>query len=317
MDGDENGVSTTLAIVIVNYNSGDYLLAALERLRGDPPGVEHVVVVVDNGSADGSVEAVESRFPEVVVLRNARNVGFGAANNLAFERVDARYYLLLNSDAEAGGAAVDLMVDTLEKHPDVGIVGARLVYPDGREQMTARMFPRPMNAVFGRKSWLNRLWPNNRFARRYMPPVRSEHAPYRVDWVSGACMMLRRRTVRDVGGFDDGYFMYWEDADLCYRALQKGWKTLHVPGARVVHHEGGSSGRTESRLIWEFHRSALRFFARSILGRDRGLVYGLAKVSLYARAAAMVAGNRIPGIRPSRPTVHNQTPDQNGSGPTR
>ena len=236
-----------LSIVIVNYNGGEHLAEALEALRAAPPGVGHRVVVVDNGSTDGSLDGVRADFPEVELVETGENLGFARGSNRGILALPARAYLLLNSDARADGPAIDALWHFLMEHDDAGVVGPRLVYADGRDQRTARTFPTPANALFGRKSPLTRWFPGNRWSRRYMPEIRSDR-PFPIDWISGACFLIKDAVVAEIGPLDEQFFMYWEDADFCFRAGQRGWKTWCVPTVTVVHHEGGSSGPTSNRL---------------------------------------------------------------------
>ncbi len=284
---------TDLSIVIVNYNGGPLLVATLRALADAELAVDHEVVVVDNASSDGSIAPARAAFPDVHFVERADNGGFSTGCNAGLQAVPARAYLLLNSDTEVDAGALEKVWHHLIDHPKVGIAAPRLVYPDGRDQKTARRFPSPMNALFGRRSPLTRLFPHNRFARQYMPPAQSLTEPFRIDWVSGACLMIRHDVVETIGGMDEGYFMYWEDADWCFRAQQAGFETWCVPAARVVHHEGGSSEGTADRLVWAFHESVLRFYRRNYLGDRGGPRYAAAWLLLKLRAALLVGTGRL------------------------
>jgi GT2 family glycosyltransferase len=175
-----------------------------------------------------------------------------------------KYILLLNSDTKVIGVALKKLVLFLDSHPKVAVVTARLVYPDLSDQGVARNFPTPINAFYGRKSILTKFFPNNRFSKKYLVSrMHTTNVPFEVDWVSGACLMVKKKVIEEIGPMDEKFFMYWEDVDLCFRIKQKAWKIFCVPEAVVIHYEGKSTPRKHNnRLIVEFSRSAYRFFRK-------------------------------------------------------
>lgn len=279
---------------MVSYNARQFLQTCLRTIfdRAYPWPVE--VLVVDNASNDGSAELVQTGFPSAKLVPAGRNLGFAKANNLAFASAHGDYLLMLNTDTEVQGDALVRLVDFLDRHPDVGIVSGRLVYPDLRDQGVARTFPTPMNALFGRRSLLTRLFPNNRYSRQYLLSRRHSAAtPFEADWVSGACLLFRRRLLEQLGGLDERFWMYWEDADFCYRAKQGGWRVFCVPEAVVVHHEGKSSGgRGNWKTIVEFNRSAYRYYRKHYL-KPRHPATVLAAVFLSMRTVALLCARAV------------------------
>ncbi len=262
-----------LSIVTVNYNTGEFLLGCLRAVFETTRAVQFEYFVVDNASrADGTLERVRQEFPRVHVLENARNLGFAAGCNVAIERACGRYILLLNPDTAVQPYALDQMVQFLDGRPDIAVLGSPLVHSDGRDQGVAgRGFPTALAVLFGRTTLLSRLFPGNRFSARFSSrrdPNRC--APYEVDWVSGACMLVRREAVEQVGTLDPGYFFMWEDADWCFRLKQAGWRVYCYHEANVVHCEG--AGRNRSwRAVWlatvGFHTGVYRYYRKHINSR--------------------------------------------------
>ena len=283
----------TLSIVVVSYNARRYLRACLESVFAPRYPWDFEVIVVDNASHDGSAELVREEFPKVKVIEADSNTGFARANNLGFSVARGQYLLMLNSDTEAVGNALVQLVDFLATHTDVGIASARLVYPDFTDQGVGRAFPTAINSIFGRRSLLSRFFPNNRYTRQYLLS-RQHHsdAPFEVDWVSGAGLMFRREVLERLGGLDERFWMYWEDADFCFRAKQEGWRVFCLPAAVVVHHEGKSSGgRRDWRLIIAFNRSAYRYYRKHHLKSRLLPQTAIAVIFLALRTGALLCAN--------------------------
>jgi len=262
-----------LTVITVNYNSGTHLLGCVEAVFANTRDLTLEYFVVDNASRpDGTFERLRTRFPQVRVLMSERNVGFAAGCNMALEHARGRYILLLNPDTVVGPSALDRMLAFLDSRPDVGVLGSPLVSADGRDQGVAgRGFPTPLTFLFGRTTILTRLFPNNRFSARFSSrrdPARRQQ--YEVDWVSGACMMVRRDAVTQVGMLDPAYFLMWEDADWCFRMKQAGWKVYCAHEAGVVHREGASRNGGWYPLLLAtvaFHRGAYHYYRRHIVAR--------------------------------------------------
>jgi len=248
-----------VSVVIVSYNTREDLLRCLASLRDHVVRLLLEVAVVDNASSDGSVEAVMEHFPGVTVLANAENVGFSRANNLGLRQTRAPYVLILNSDAEVRPGAVDALVALLEARPEVGIAGPRTVGSDGTAQVSFGPALTPL------AEWRQRRLV--RGVRRHEPGAlrraealtRREQEPA---WVSASCLLARRATREAVGGFDEGFFLYEEDVDLCVRVRRAGWRIVFTPAAEVVHHLGRSMERSAERARLEYQRSHLRYYAK-------------------------------------------------------
>ena len=246
-----------LSIVVVSYNTREVLRRCLELVRAGSRGLDVELIVVDNASTDRSAEMVAECFPEATLIANQRNVGFGKANNLAFLRTRGRYVLLLNPDTAVGPDALAELVRFADAHPDAGVVGARLEYPNGSLQHSAFRFPDLRQAWFG---FFDVVPIDSRINGRY-EPARYER-PFRAEHLLGACLLLRREALEQVGPFDPRYFMYFEETDLCARLRRAGWDNLYTPAARVVHLGATSTGAARERMSVEFHRSQAYFYRK-------------------------------------------------------
>lgn len=241
-----------LSVIIVNWNARDLLQRCLQDVYGTTEGLAFEVILVDNASTDGSVEMVRGEFPQVLLIENRENVGFARANNQAIRESQARYVLLLNSDAFLTGKAVHNMIEVLEANLGVGIAGARLVFPDGQPQLSHGPLPTIYSefmSLFGLDKYLPR--------RNQDPSITFVET----GTVVGACLMVRRSMLDQIGLLDENYFFFSEEVDLCRRAHRVGWKVVHVPGAKVIHIGGGSSGNTPNRMLI-LYREKLRYFGK-------------------------------------------------------
>lgn len=219
------------------------------------------IFVVDNASHDGTVDMVTREFPQVSLIANQSNVGFTRGNNQALRLAKGRYLCLLNPDCEVLPGALRAMIDYLDAHPTVGAVGPRLIFPDGSPQSSRRRFP-TLRTAFVESTILQRWFGNSRVVRDYHCADRADDLAQEVDWLVGACLMIRREALEQVGLLDEGYFMYSEELDWCYRARQAGWKIVYLPEATVVHHEGKSSEQNLASRDIHFHDSKCRFFSK-------------------------------------------------------
>ncbi len=280
---EDNRPLIDVSVIIVSFNTCDVTCRCLECLRGDLQGLEAEVIVVDNASTDGSVEAIRKAFPDVRVIASERNLGFGAANNLAMRQARGRYFLLLNSDAFVRPGTIRTLMEELEDGPEVGVVGPKLLNEDGSTQRSCFRYPTPGRA------WLETL----RVARWFKP--RSPLGDYRrwahdeaceVDWAVGACLLLRREVFEQVGGFDERFFLYAEETDWQKRIREAGWSIRFTPRAELTH-LGGASGASDRVRINE------HFFA----GLDRYQRKHHGVIGLIAFRLAMVVGSvlRLPG----------------------
>ncbi len=287
----EDLVAAAPAAVVVNHDAGSTLAACVESLRAD--GVTDVVVV-DNGCRDGSTEALVSLHPDLTVVRTGANLGYGGGANRGVSATDAVTVVVTNPDVVVHPRSVAALAAALAADPTAAMAGPRILDPDGTRYPSARRFPSMTDAI-GHAA-LATLWPGNPFTRRYrmvdLDPMQSAA----VDWVSGAFFVVRRQAFEELGGFDESYFMYAEDIDLCWRAHQAGWKVLYVPAAVVTHLQGVSTAHHPYRMLVAHHRSTYRFALRTSRGWQRATLPGVAVV-LGLRLVLACAGRALRGVR--------------------
>jgi GT2 family glycosyltransferase len=249
-------------LIIVNYKSTDFLTRCLCSVYQALNGLKPNIYVFDNGS-DDHVERIEVVFPEATLLKHKCNLGYSQAVNRVLTQTSSPYIVLLNPDTIVTHGFFESVISFMDHNADIGISGPKVLNPNGSVQGSARTFPTFRSAFFGRRSFLTRLFPNSRMVCASILSNKSDgKTPMEVDWVSGACMVLRRKALNDVGKFDEQFFLYWEDADLCKRMADKGWKIVYYPKAIIEHAVGGSSERNLIRSVFEFHKSVYRYFRK-------------------------------------------------------
>ncbi len=252
----------SLDILIVNYNSTEALLKCLDSIFDTNGYIDVKVFVYDNNSHD-DVDAILHKFPQIDLVKSPCNNGFARGVNCMLEKGRAPYVMLLNPDTIVFKGLFEKSLNYMDANQDVGIMGPKVVNRDWSTQGSARSFPSLHTALFGRSSLLTRLFPNNRFSRANILTLDSDgKASIEADWVSGACMIARRKAMKDIGAMDERFFMYWEDADWCKRMWQKGWKVIYNPCVSMQHYVGGSSSKSIFRSVFSFHRSTYKFFKK-------------------------------------------------------
>jgi len=248
------------------------------------------VLVVDNASTDDSREMVQSEFPWVHLIANAENAGFTRGHNQAVRESHGQYLLILNSDTIILEGELQKLIDFAEANPEAGIIGPRLLNPDGSLQYSCRRFPNLAAAIF-RNTPLGRLFPQNRYTRDYLMTDWDHSTPRDVDWVSGAAMFVRRRVFEQLQGFDESFFMYCEDVDLCYRAWLAGWKVVYYPEAQIIHAIGRSTDRVANKMIRQFHSSMYRFYKKHYARQTPLILRPFILPGLIARASLFILKN--------------------------
>lgn len=251
-----------LTAVVVNYNDRANIGRCLASLFEATRTLSAEIIVVDNASTDGSPEAVAAGFPSVRLVRNAENVGFSKANNQAIRSSRGEFILCLNTDAALRPGALDGLLDELRRNPGTGIVGPALVNDDGGHQVSFGGKVR-FGSELLRKAVLNRVW-----ARR----LRSDRARRRVVWVSAACLLARRKAVEDAGLFDERFFLFFEDIDLCYRAGAAGWEVVFLPAVQAVHRSGATTAPGGLRTRLAYRASQLYFYRKHNSKLSRALL---------------------------------------------
>ena len=252
-----------IAVGVISWNTRDLLRGCLQSAQAERPDG---LVVIDNGSADGSAEMVRAEFPGVSVVVNPHNPGFGAAGNQIFSLTSAPYVLLLNADTQVRPGGLRAIADYMDRHPRVGVLGPKLIHPDGRLQSSCAAFPHPLLPLVKSKG-LTRLVRRIPLVRDRMLDTWRHDAPRRVPWVVGAALGIRRQAFEAVRGFDEGFHLYFEEPDLCYRMLQAGWETHFAPVAEIVHIEGASTQQRRHDVLWDWVESYVRYNERHLSGK--------------------------------------------------
>lgn len=268
-------------MVVVSYETCDLLRSMLRSLRECGTTRPCEVLVVDNASADGTVAMLRDEFPEARVIANGENVGYSRAVNQAIRAASGRYLLILNPDIEVQPGSVDVLARHMDDDPQTGISGGKLLNPDGSLQYSCRTFY-TLSTLLHRRTPIGKLFPNSRIVRDHLMMDWDHESVREVDWMLGACLMVRREAIRDVGLMDERFFMYFEDVDWCYRMKQHGWKVVYVPDARMthVHRRESAAGGILNRRLFAHLNSMFRFFDKwnTILYRlrkHRDVVVGL------------------------------------------
>jgi N-acetylglucosaminyl-diphospho-decaprenol L-rhamnosyltransferase len=282
-----------VSLIIVNWNTCDLLADCLHSIERATEGLDLEIIVVDNASTDGSQTMVQQQFPHVCLITNVENVGFARANNQGLAMSRGRYALLLNSDTLVTPGSFQTLVRLADTKPRAGIVGAQLLNLDGSFQASHTPFPN-LWREFLILSGVGRM-----LYGRWYPSHGPEEdkGPQMVDYVEGACMLVRREAFEDVGGLDEGYFMYAEEVDWCYAMQEKGWQVWYQPAAMVIHLGGGSSQNRRPQREGTLYRSRVRFFRKHYGGKAVCLlkmqIYSLTVIKIIVhRLLRLVSGGR-------------------------
>ena len=262
-----------VSICIVTYHARDFLRDCLRSIYGTAGSISFEIIVVDNHSEDGTVEMLRSEFPNVHLLVNNENTGYTRPNNQAMRISQGRYLLIINPDTLVEPNTIPELAGFLDAHPEVGIVGPKVLNRDGTLQKQCRRSEaRPWDA-FCYFSGLSRLFPHDKRFAGYLMTYLSEDIVHEAEAVSGSCMLIRRNVVEQIGYQDEDFFAYQEDTDFCRRARLAGWKVFYDPAAQIVHFAGeGGSGVQPFRSIIEWHRSYYLYY-RKHFARDYWFVF--------------------------------------------
>jgi GT2 family glycosyltransferase len=259
-----------LSVLIVNWNTREHLRACLHSIQRFPAAIPTEAIVVDNASSDGSADMVAAEHPWARLMPQSRNLGYAAANNIAFAAARGDRILTLNPDVELTEGALDVCLELLSLRPCAGSVAPALVGPDGRIQRSVRGFPSVLGIaadVLG----LGKIFPNGPFDAyrlRGFDYEREQEAPQPM----GSFLLFRRDALPDVRPFDEAFPIFFNEVDLLYRMRQAGWSCLYTPRARVIHHHGASTRQVPRAMVWESHRSLVRYLRKHARGAERSLI---------------------------------------------
>jgi GT2 family glycosyltransferase len=271
-----------ISIIIVNYNSGEFLRNCITSLL--PSSLEMEIIVVDNASIDDSLDILDVH-PKITIIKNSKNLGFSAGCNIGIKASSADYLLFLNPDCTISHDTITQLLDYLQAHDQAGMVGGLLVNPDGTEQGGGRRaIPTPWRTLvraLGLTRFSNR-WPYLfEDFHLHKQPLPSE--PTEVEAISGACMLVKREILEDIGLWDEGYFLHCEDLDYCMRFRKNGWKIMFLPQAKVVHEHGACSKSRPIFVEWHKHKGMLRFYRKFFRHQYPGLLWGGVIVGVWLR----------------------------------
>ncbi len=287
----QSALPVRVAAIVVNFNDGGLLASCVASLRREGVGE---VIVVDNGSSDLSLVGLRAADPAATIVETGENLGYGGAVNRGAARTDAPFLLVLNADIDLRPGALAPLVATFDADPEVGLVGPRLLNTKGSLYPTGRRFPSRVDAAG--HALLSLVAPQNRFTARYKLLDWDRTGKQRVDWISGACFLVRREAWEDLHGFDEAFFMYMEDLDLCWRAWRAGWAVALEPASEVLHFQGVSTNQHPYRMIVAHHRSVLRFAGKTLRGPKR-LGLPIVGAGLTVRAGMACAHHWLEGRR--------------------
>lgn len=283
-----------LSIIIVNYNVRDLLMNAVASLKNALEGIDGEIIVVDNASTDGAVEVLGREHPDVITIPLERNLGFGAGNNVGIERSRGEYILLINPDTVVQEDTLRTMLDFMAQRADVGVVGCKILNPDGSfEPASKRGFPSPWSA-FSRVFGLSRLFPKSKLFGGYNLTWIDPDTTVEVEALSGCFMFFRGQLLRGLGGFDTDFFMYGEDLDLCWRVKEEGWGVWYYPATSIMHLKGESTRRSSLDAIAMFY-DAMEIFARKHFRRNLPLLW-LMRAGISLRKGVARIERRYPRL---------------------
>jgi GT2 family glycosyltransferase len=293
-------VPVTLSIIIATYNARELLGGCLESIHQYPPSEPFEIIVVDDASMDATSEMVRTQFSGVRLLTNTTNRHYASSNNLAFTHARGEYLYLLNNDTIMLAGTIDRMIEFLRQHPEVGVVGSKLLNENGTIQWSVKTLPNIGSALFGARSIITQLFPDNRFSRKHLLHLNHDLSkPFIAGYVSSASMMMPRHVVSKVGALDER-LSYHVDADYCKRVTDHGYQCVYLPNSAVIHlnHRGGTlvSCRRRFRSVIEFHWGSYIFFQKHIRKTATSLTNIIVPLGLLARFLISVIGQAFTEI---------------------
>lgn len=282
-----------LSYIIVNYHSSAPLKNCLESIYRTLRKITFEVIIVDNSQNDPGMVSLKESYPQIRVIQNATNVGFAKANNQAVLSAQGKTLLFLNPDTVLADQAIEEMVAHLESNPDIGALGPKVLNTDGSLQYSCRHFPTLMTGFFNRYSLLSRWFPDNRYTVHYLMKDFSHDENREVDWLSGCCLMTPRAVFEKVKGFDEHYFLFNEDVDLCRTIHQNGFKVMYFPSAEITHHVSTSNSRVPVGIIIKRHRGMKHYYGKHY-GKNP-LVKMTVNIAITLRCLSQLAINIFKG----------------------
>ena len=279
-----------LSIIIVNYNVKEFLQNLIHSIEKASTNLTKEIIIIDNASDDGSVDFIKEKFPQIKLIANQTNLGFGKANNIGLKQAAGKYILLINPDTLVAEDTFEKMIQFFESNKNIGLAGCKILNPDGTLQLACRRsFPGPWTS-FTKVTGLSNLFPNSKIFARYNLTYLDENKSYEVDAISGSFMMMRKEVYGKVGGFDEQFFMYGEDLDLCYRIQKAGYKVFYVHSTQIIHYKGESTKRSSIDETKVFY-SAMHLFVKKHLSTSF-LVGMILRSAIFVRSIFAFIGVR-------------------------
>lgn len=288
-----------ISVVIVNYKVPEYLKETIRSICDAHLYEKTEIIVVDNDSRDRSQEIITAQFPEVIWIQMKNNVGFGKACNIGVKQANGNYILLLNPDTVISKNTLTVSIDFMRAHPEVGLMGPKILNPDGSLQQSChRSFPSPMDAFF-HVSGLSKLFPKSKLFGKYYLTHLDPEVSTQVDAVSGSFMFISRSLFNQIEGFDERFFMYGEDLDICWRVSDAGYKVWYFPGTQIIHRKAKSSSRVKIRSRVAFYEAMIIFSAK-YKDRQKGFFPGwFIFIGIFIQAVINIGGNLFKFIVPA------------------
>lgn len=283
-----------LSIIIVNYNTYHLTKQTIESVLARRYSFKYEIVLVDNASTDGSIEALEEYFrndESVIIIKNIVNLGFAKGNNMGIRRSRGEYILLLNSDTEVQGDCIETCMRQMEQDESIGALGCKVILPDGTlDHACKRGFPTPLASLY---YFLKMDKKDPKKYGQYDALYLGEDEVGEVDAIMGAFMLMPKKVLDEVGCLDEDFFMYGEDIDLCFRIKEGGYKVLYYPEASIIHHKGGSSKKRRHKVIFDFHHAMWIFYKKHYVHQYNILVNGLVKMGISVKCLAALLQNAV------------------------
>ncbi|GAB4367498.1 MAG: glycosyltransferase [Calditrichia bacterium] len=282
-----------VSVIIVNYNVKDYLAQALHSIERSLADISHEIVVVDNASVDGSVPFLRKEFPHIKIIENRQNLGFARANNQALKIVKGEYVVLINPDTVVQEDTFSRLLQFFEETPQAAAATCKIINPDGTFSVDCRHAVPTPSVAFWKVAGLNKLFPRSKIFGQYNLTYLDANETYPVPAISGSFMMIKKKVLDTVGHFDERFFMYCEDIDLCHRINEAGFKIYYVPATQIIHYKGESSKRGRLDYIRNFNHSLHEFFKKYYASKSTFLFHGLISLGIYFRGFLIYVQNYL------------------------
>lgn len=280
-----------LSIVIVSYNVANYLKNCLESVLKTSKNLKPEIIVVDNHSTDDTHQMLQTYFPDTRLIKNYQNFGFAKGANLGMRKAQGEFILLLNPDTSVLECAVTSMLEYMENHPEIGILGPQLQNPDGSFQHSCRSFPTWSVYFSSRQSILNRFFPSNKWSQKYLLKQIDHRKIQEVEWICGCGLFLRKKMLEEINYLDEDFFMYIEDVDLALRAHKKNWKVVYFPPARVIHYQSKSVIQNQEAMLVEHHRSMFNYYLKHF--SQNAIIRSLVFLGIFLRLGLALLGGKL------------------------